>query len=373
MRATHALYVDIVRPALLASLRALPDSPERFDTGIAPIVRAGWPAWEEFFFFATYHGILGPIDVELARRTDLPQSVRDASQRRRALEQLWHGYLARGLLDAVRMLADSGIETCALKGSVLAARLYPDPAARHCLDIDLLVRRDDLERALHSFSTAGYIAERGVAAAYALNYGHHVTLVRPATPVIELHFRPYSGFGVQLPTDEILQRAHSFPLSDALSVRVLSPEDELIYLAAHAAGHSFIRLVWLYDLKLFLRAYPALDWDVVATRAEVFGLARVVGYSLALLERWLDVAIPAVPSRLRGRGLRQWLADRLLTEASTPQDKSPRDNLGGLLFTSMLCDTVRSGAWLVQHHILRMTRRRLHRLAPLSLPEHWSA
>jgi hypothetical protein len=62
-----------------------------------------------------------------------------------------------------------------------------------------------------------------------------------------------------------------------------------------------------------------------------------------------------------------------LTEVSTPQPESPRDKVGGLIFTSLLCDTVRSGAWLLQHHLGRMTRRRLHQLAPVYLPDHWSA
>jgi hypothetical protein len=50
-----------------------------------------------------------------------------------------------------------------------------------------------------------------------------------------------------------------------------------------------------------------------------------------------------------------------------------KDNFGGLLFTSMLCDRVGSGAWLLQHHILRSTKRRLKRAAPTYLPENWSA
>jgi hypothetical protein len=111
----------------------------------------------------------------------------------------------------------------------------------------------------------------------------------------------------------------------------------------------------------------------VAARAEAVGLVTVVAYTIQVLERWLQVTIPHLPARLRWRGVRRRIADRLLAEASTPQDKSLRDNIGGLLFTSVLCDRVRSGAWLVQHHVLRMARRRLYRIAPVYLPEHWSA
>jgi hypothetical protein len=256
---------------------------------------------------------------------------------------------------------------------VLAARLYGNAAARHSIDVDLLVRQTDIARALHSFAEAGYQSETGETAAYLLNYGHHFNVLRAGTVAVELHFRPYAGFGVVLPADLILARAAPIPLSNTLPVLVLSPEDEFIYLAAHAAGHSFIRFVWLYDLKLFVRQYPALDWNAVALRADAFGLASVVAYTLRLLERWLDVRVPNLPGRLVHLGPRSRIADRLLTEASTPGDKSLRDNLSGLLFTSMLCDTPRSSAWLLQHHLWRAIRRRLHGLAPTYLPVRWSA
>jgi hypothetical protein len=67
------------------------------------------------------------------------------------------------------------------------------------------------------------------------------------------------------------------------------------------------------------------------------------------------------------------MADYLLAEVSRPQPPSVRDNLGGLVFTALLCDRWSSGAWLLRHHLLRGTRRRLKNIAPGYLPEEWSA
>jgi hypothetical protein len=190
---------------------------------------------------------------------------------------------------------------------------------------------------------------------------------------IELHFRAYAGFGVELPASVLLDRAEPFRLSDTLSVLAPSPEDEFLYLATHAAGHSFIRLVWLYDLKLLVRRYPTLDWDRIASRAAAFGVATPVAYAARLLQNWLGVPVDGLPGSFRRPSLRSKMADRLLSEVSRPQPRSMRDNLGGLLFTSLLCDRLGSAAWLLQHHVLRSTRRRLHQIAPALLPERWSA
>jgi hypothetical protein len=170
-----------------------------------------------------------------------------------------------------------------------------------------------------------------------------------------------------------MARAQRFDVGNGLSVLVPAPEEEFVYLAAHAAGHSFIRLVWLYDLKLLCRRQPALDWRRVAELAEQCSLKAAVAYTLRLLERWLTVVPSNVPPGLRRSSAAARMADWLLTEVSTPQPVSPRDKLGGLLFTSLLCDTLRSGLWLWQHHLGRMTRRRLYQLAPVYLPERWSA
>jgi hypothetical protein len=321
---------------------------------------------------ASYHGVLGVISEYVPGLLDLSDDDRQALTRRLALEELWHVHLMNGLTTAVSVLAKSGVQACALKGPVLAQRLYAPPAARYCMDVDLLVRPAELSVALGALAAAGYMHEVGVTAEYLMRYGHHLAVSRPETAPTELHFRAYAGFGTEVPADAVMARARPFDLGDGRSVLVMMPEDEFVYLAAHAAGHSFIRLVWLYDLKQLLAHHRALDWERVAAIAESFQLSTVVGYTIELLDRWLGVTVPNLPVRLRRRGVRARLADRLLTEVSTPQPKSVRDNIGGLIFTSMLCDRLRSGAWLVQHHAVRAIRRRIHRLAPNYLPEPWA-
>jgi len=321
---------------------------------------------------AAYHGVLGVISPLLPAMFALSDDDREALARRLALEELWHIHLMEGVKSAVRALAACGVQACALKGPVLAQRFYEPPSARQAMDVDLLVRPSELARALAALTAAGYAHETGVTAEYLLEYGHHLGVSKPETAPTELHFRAYAGFGTEVPADIVMGRARPFDLGDAGSVLIMAPEDEFVYLAAHAAGHSFIRLVWLYDLKQLLAHHSGLDWQRVAATAESFELATVVGYAIGLLQRWLGVTVTNLPDGLKRRGVRVRLADRLLTEVSTPQPKSVRDNVGGLLFTSMLCDRVGSGAWLVQHHAVRAIRRRIYRLAPNYLPEPWA-
>jgi hypothetical protein len=355
-------------------LKAAPDDPVTCTATIAKLLavddRLGW---NRFVALASRHGLLGIVDTQMAHMPQLSDDLRQRVLQRIALGELWDEHLHCGLRRAISALSAAGIEACALKGPVLARRLYSPPASRYAVDIDLLVRPDDRAMALEALTQSGYAAETGATAEYLLKYSHHLELSRPGEPPIELHFRAYTGFGIELAADVLLTRAQRFPLGDGLSVLVPAPEEEFVYLAAHAAGHSFIRLIWLYDLKLFSMRHPAIDWQRVADLAETCSLKGAVAYTLRLLDRWLDVVPSNVPSALTRPTVAARMADWLLTEVSTPQPKSPLDNLGGLLFTSLLCDTTRAGVWLWQHHVGRMTRRRLYQIAPVWLPQRWSA
>jgi len=158
----------------------------------------------------------------------------------------------------------------------------------------------------------------------------------------------------------------------ASSVAVPAAEDEFVYLALHAAGHSFARLIWLYDLKLLVLRNPNLDWDGVVHRAQNARVGTAVGYAARLLDDWLSVPLADVAGTLLPRTIRRGAADVLLPFASRVSSRSPMDNLKGLLFTAMLCDRLPSTMWLLQHHLLRSVRRRAHRVAPQVLPQSWS-
>lgn len=374
MPAAAESFIESLRPTLLSLLKAIPDDPAAFARAIEALAGRNDPnVWQGLVACASQHGVLGVIDRPLTSQPQLPPDVREATERQIAIDQLWQEHMKRGLEDAVGTLAKAGVKACAMKGPALAARLYPPSTIRHCLDVDLLVRPADLDRAMDALTSAGYATETGVSATYRRLHAHHFGFSRPATAPIELHFRAYAGFGVVLAADVLFDRAEPFQLNDTLSVLVPSPEDEFLYLATHAAGHSFIRLVWLYDLKLLIRRYPSLDWGRIASRASELGVAMPVAYTTRLLHDWLGVSAGDLSARLPRRALRTRMADWLLPEVSRPQPASARDNFGGLVFTSLLCDRVGSGAWLLQHHILRSTRRRLKRAAPAYLPEHWSA
>jgi hypothetical protein len=357
------------RQVLLALVRALPVTPELVDI---PAHVRGDRAWGAFVDQAGQHGLL-PLAAPLLRSGHAPPAIQAAIDQRLAVGSMWQKHVAATLGRVLDILHDAGVDPAALKGPVLAERLYDDALARPSMDIDLLVYPSDLERSAAALREAGYAGDTDLEASYLLEHAHHLHFAQPGAPAIELHFRAYSGFGVVVPADALMDRAVQHQFYGRTRVLVPAPEDEFIYLAVHAAGHSFVRLLWLFDLKMLLRRHPQMDWAAVANRAESFGLTSAVAYAMRVLREWLHVDPGGVPRPLLRRGARSRVADRLLAEVSTPRARSVRDNIGGLVFTSLLCDRLGATGWLLQHHLGRAVRHRLQRLAPRYLPEDWAA
>lgn len=65
--------------------------------------------------------------------------------------------LERELIAVVDLLAESAIETRALKGSAVAHLDYPQPALRSFVDLDILVRPADINRAVRVLVAAGFV------------------------------------------------------------------------------------------------------------------------------------------------------------------------------------------------------------------------
>jgi hypothetical protein len=297
----------------------------------------------------TIAGRLPPDDAALRTRFERLAALvraRDAALRV-ALEAALSALLARG------------VEVCPLKGPVLADRIHPDPALRPAGDLDLLVAEDRLEGALSALEADGYRREEGFRAQYERRHAHHVTLLHPERPPVELHFRLQSGFGATLSAEDALARARPYRTGSGRSVRVLAPEDELILLAVHAAHHLIERRGWLLDLLLLLDAHPGLDWALVAERARAGRCRRPVAYVLLQLRR-LGAAVPDAllqavdPARLR-------LAEALRRAALGRARRDRTDHALRLAFEALMCDGPLLAGGRLAHEAEWFVRRRVHR------------
>jgi hypothetical protein len=140
-------------------------------------------------------------------------------------------------------------------------------------------------------------------------------------------------------------------------VRYLAPEDELVYMAAHAAAHLFLRIGWLHDLKLLARA--PLDWERVSKLARDSSVRAATHAALFLAHDALGADIPSevlkalAPTRLHARAVRRAFTDDALVSAKLATAKS-----ASALRATLSDDPMRAARHLAQG-ALRNVRRRI--------------
>jgi hypothetical protein len=205
-------------------------------------------------------------------------------------------------------LADAGIAALPLKGPLLAAEAHGDAGLRDTADVDVLVDRDRLDRAVRVLNAAGFARAPGEPAWYGLPDLHH-GLAHPRLPNVDVHWRVHwyeSAFSRDMlrraaPGADGLLRAQPEDLAAALLLFYARDGFHGVRLAADIAAWWDRRGAGLGDrfLERHARAYPRLAPALTAAagaaervtgvRARAWlGDAAVAGRRVALATRLAD-------------------------------------------------------------------------------------
>jgi hypothetical protein len=224
--------------------------------------------------------------------------------------------IPRAMQLAVGPLTAAALEPVVFKGPAVAAR-YPRPGLRPMEDIDLLLPRADHARALSALAAAGWTVARA-----AEGEQYDTVLTHPEVPslFLELHFGLEAASQRVTALDPVTLWARRQPAVVAGTPAFVLPlDEELVVLAAHAGKphHGFVRLVWIADIAMIVRAAESdgnpVDWERVRAVAGSTHCMTVVGAALAMARR-AGVDAPTglfpLPTRgWRGAAMRQLLSE----------------------------------------------------------------
>jgi hypothetical protein len=224
--------------------------------------------------------------------------------------------IPRAMQLAVGPLTAAALEPVVFKGPAVAAR-YPRPGLRPMEDIDLLLPRTDHARALSALAAAGWTVARA-----AEGEQYDTVLTHPEVPslFLELHFGLETASQRVTALDPVTLWARRQPAVVASTPAFVLPlDEELVVLAAHAGKphHGFVRLVWIADIAMIVRAAESdgnpVDWERVRAVAGSTQCVTVVGAALAMARR-AGVDAPTglfpLPTRgWRGAAMRQLLSE----------------------------------------------------------------
>jgi hypothetical protein len=274
-------------------------------TGHDPARADAWAGLEQTL---QRHGLLALAAADFAEGVpalrEAPDPFRTAARKRAIGDLLFHLEATRALRVMGESLLNRGVRYAVLKGPHLQATLYESLGQRAYSDIDILVDRADVPRAVAELAALGYRAPAGIMSRLLRLIHFHLALAAPRGSVpVELHWALADRANLYRLDNAIVLSRVRRPADNGLPA--LSREDEFLYLAMHIDRHglwnrqmlsgsnpvsrilhpaSCNRLIWFLDLALFLqRQAAALDWDGLWLRMGEWNVSRPVATTLGLL------------------------------------------------------------------------------------------
>ena len=251
--------------------------------------------WDYFYQLARRHSLVPIVYRQLeALKNDIPAEVF------RRFRKDYQENAARNLifLDELTALLDrfakAGIDAIVFKGPALAMLAYGDLNLRRYVDLDLIVRRADMGRAIEVLTQSGYVASRdltGEQQAVLLRTQHNLQFTRGRV-IVELHWQVSSELFASTVTAEELWKNLSTVDLNGRPIKTLATEDLLFALCVHGSRHLWQRLAWICDIDRMIRTNPDIDWPALSERAKGAMAERMFLLGPALAARLLGTDLP---------------------------------------------------------------------------------
>ncbi len=232
-------------------------------------------------------------------------NLRDVARGDETLQALRSTYLVAWGKHAIRSQrlatialsrAPEKIPLIVLKGMALALQFYPDPATRVTGDIDILVRREDADRALQILAEQGWLPDggrkRGLLQAMQVAHGLHLT--GPDEDSLDLHWKIFLGAVEDKAYTGFWDRAVPILHTGSGTLQALGPADQLLHTCVHGLKrHVMPSCRWVADLVTITdTAGSALDWNQLVHSAQDHKVEIRVGQALSYAADRFGVSIP---------------------------------------------------------------------------------
>ena len=157
--------------------------------------------------------------------------------------------LSSELVRLSKLFSADNIPWLSIKGPALSMQLYGDIAARQSGDLDILVKTDDLDRAISMLIRAGYeimysdFIKKGIGKDILLQHTEKDILV-------ELHQKvSYDWLTPDNITSMLWEQPGKIRVGNE-EILVPNAASHLTYLYEHGNRHGWYRLAWLWDIAL---------------------------------------------------------------------------------------------------------------------------
>ncbi len=300
--------------------------------------------WEYILENAIHHRV-GPLLYNNMRKVGkslVPQET--MGELRKTYNQvLAHNISALSeLREVLERLSDIQAEVVLLKGAALAETVYPDIALRSFTDIDLLIRKDDLEKVGRTFLQLGYGTSWEYRPKFTQEFATELHYVKQDGMAIDFHWHivglPHSRYIEVEPFWE-----NAVPVNiEGSDILILSPEYLLFHLCLHASKERCSLLFWLVDISEVIHHYDeTLDWGLFLEKIERYRVHPLIQHVLRLVKEFFSPPIPDAVLEQLSHHKASSFEDRLLESLADPNITGVKEDLAIFLALQGIMTRVR--------------------------------
>jgi hypothetical protein len=254
--------------------------------------------WDYLFQLARRHAVMPLLYLQLAHEgADLiPPSCLAKLKLQYQENAARNTILTAELCRLIDLFANDGIEAIPYKGPALAQFAYGNVALRRFVDLDVIVRKQEVPRARDVLLREGYVLSKSLTPAQQdllLRTQHNLQFARDNRRLLlELHWEvaPHL-FASSVQENELWQNLTTITINDH-QLKALSAEDLLFSLCVHGSRHLWERLGWICDLAELI-AHHDLNWTALQSRAEDTDNERMFLLGLYLAQELLQAKLPS--------------------------------------------------------------------------------
>lgn len=263
-------------------------------TRIRSIVSETRIDWDYFFLLARRHAVVPLVYRQL--RDIVPAEHLKTFKQHYQENSARNAVLTAELCRLIKLLADSGIDAIPYKGPLLSLFAYDDLALRRFVDLDLIVKKQDVARARDLLLADNYTLSKPLTSEQQellLKTQHNLQFTKDDRRlIVELHWEvaPHL-FATTVQGETLWEDLVAFDLNGT-TVRTLSAGDLLFSLCVHGSRHLWERLGWICDVAELI-SRRQLNWTALLDRAIKADAERMFLLGLYLAEKLLQAPLPS--------------------------------------------------------------------------------
>ncbi len=198
------------------------------------------------------------------------------------------------LLQLMQLFDVNSIDAMAFKGPVLGEMAYGSVTLRQYGDLDILIKRGDIEKILSLLLKRGYTPEIELEKSTLETFYNCVNVIglQRGSVRVEIHWELLSkNYAIEWEEEKLWAESETIEINRQ-SIKMLSFENHILYLCVHGAKHLFERLEWICDIDRAIRAKGDINWNHLILEANVLGVERMLFFGLHLSKLFFNLPLP---------------------------------------------------------------------------------